>query len=173
VIEKREAVTIPGEEAMVGQMVLMKRKNPSSKIHPIWLGPFIISKVEGNNVLIKEIDSSKSIKVHISMLRKCNYDSDINDMVSPEELAAKDRQEFIVHSITDYNPATKLFRVHWQSSTTDEDTWEPIEHLSQRNVIVDALYKFLVDHPELLKQRKYKYIVNTYRNAFSEGGSRI
>jgi hypothetical protein len=90
---------------------------------------------------VQDLVSLKEEQVHVSLLKKFEYDP---DLVDPAEVARHDTREFLVEKILahrgSFDAKRKLmFQVRWQGYGPEHDTWEPWSEL--RNNV--ALHEYL------------------------------
>jgi len=151
-IKGKNANNVKAIKFNVGDYVLIDYPNrPPHKLSAIYRGPMkILGKIRDDIFECYDLVSNKSVRFHIDRLRTFNVGKDITEekMV---QLAAKDKDEYIVEQIVEYrgNPKGKRslleFRVRWQGYDDTEDTWLPYRNV--RDLI--ALDTFIVEHPEL------------------------
>ena len=106
-------------------------------------GPMKI--VHGANDTFKVLDliTEQIYSVHVSRLHKFDYDP---RYVDPEELALKEKKEFIIEEILDHsaeNPKDKYsfyFLIRWKGYSEDYDSWEPYSGL-KHTVQLEAYIK--------------------------------
>ena len=107
----------------------------------------IIDKIRDDMFKLNDLISNKDIQVHIDRLRLFKVPDDFQ----PSELiqlAAADKDEFIVESIIDHTGTTKRnlqFRVRWQGYDPSEDSWLSYNELKD-NIALDV---YSHEHPEL------------------------
>lgn len=133
----------------VGDYVLVTYPTrPPNKLSSLYRGPMIIiDKIRDDMFKLNDLISNKDIQVHIDRLRLFKVPDDFQ----PSELiqlAAADKDEFIVESIIDHTGTTKRnlqFRVRWQGYDPSEDSWLSYNELKD-NIALDV---YSHEHPEL------------------------
>ena len=133
----------------VGDNVMLKTKNlnlthqPSTKLFPLWLGPFEIkAKVSAVSYeLILPMHWRIHDVFHVNLLKPWS-DNGQGHPPSPFTYVAGQPLEYEVDHIVEHYPAIPLhkgmtakqlecvdFRVRWKHSGPQHDTWEPFSHL--------------------------------------------
>jgi hypothetical protein len=141
-----------GFEFKVGDYAMITYPTkPPHKLSPLYRGPCqIVAKVRDDIFSLKDLVSGKVINFHVDRLRLFNLSSATTDETLME-LAAADKDEFIVEMIVDHRGSIKKrskmeFRIRWQGFDESEDTW-----LLWREVKdLVALDIYIQDHAELL-----------------------
>ena len=144
----KNAVQVP---FVVGDFVLAtySRQSPH-KLAPIHRGPLqIIEKVGENIVQCQDIITGKVLEMHANRLLSFNFEGDpkLNEF---KELAASDKDEFVVESIIDHTGDPKKrsslqFRVRWLGFDESEDTWLPykaVKDLEALDFYISGLSEF-------------------------------
>jgi hypothetical protein len=157
--EKKDKVREIGgrvSEIKVGEYVLVTYPTrPPSKLSPIYRGPFIVvEKVRDDIYKCRDITSNKVLEFHVDRLRifKCSPD------VQPEELlelAAVDKEEFVVEEIVDHRGTGKSgdpleFRIRWAGWGPEDDTWEPYRQVKE----LEALDRYEQRFPNVLRYQR-------------------
>jgi hypothetical protein len=143
----------------VGSYVLLSYpERPPTKLHSAWRGPMIVTASKGNAYSVQDLVTLKIMEVDVTRLKAFKYEAggmeDIQQ--AAKNLAAKDRQEFVVEKIIEhYHPGPNAkkkyalskyeFFVRWAGYGPDEDSWIPWSEVKD----LQALDAYLVMHPEL------------------------
>ena len=115
-----------------------------TKLHTHWKGPMRVISNKGAEYLLLDLVQNKQISVHISRLKRFEYDP---LHVDPLAIAAKDYEEDEVEAILEHrgNPKRKSdmdFLVRWLGFDETEDLWLPWSSLRNNTV----LHQYLRDN---------------------------
>ena len=127
----------------------MGRKGPT-KLHSEWKGPMKVINHIGSTYTLLNLVNSKLEDHHITSLKKYIHDE---HNPTPLQVAAKDKEEFIVdHIVTHRTNDCKAikgweFKVRWVGYESQQDDWLPYKNLRQ-NVF---LHNYLRDKNMLTK----------------------
>jgi transposase InsO family protein len=134
---------------------------PASKLHPKWLGPYIIVEVlsDGNSLRVQHLHTMVVICVHITMV-KIFHDSHVKDLSNQDAeiflraFAALDSSDNVIQVITDHHvygsrskrcgdPNKVQFQISWVGG--GDLTWHDYHEVKD----TAALSVYLAAHPEL------------------------
>lgn len=106
-----------------------------------WLGPMRVVDRSSDEYTIQSLVDGSRLKRHVSSLKPFLYPDD----VVPEEVAARDRQEFLVEAIIDHEPSvptrtTGQFLVRWAGYDASHDTWESYTNLCDNEFFHDYCF---------------------------------
>ena len=112
-----------------------------SKLHTHWKGPMRVISNNGAEYLLLDLVQNKKISVHISRLKRFEYDP---IHVDPLAIAAKDYEEDEVELILEHrgNPKRKSdmdFLVRWLGYDETVDLWLPWSSLRTNTVLHQCL----------------------------------
>ena len=132
---------------------------PPDKLMTPYRGPLRVVSVEGNTYTLQNLVSMKHEKVHVSLLKKFEYDARFDD---PVEVARHDASEFLIEKIISHSGDFKdrvnnplLFRVRWAGYGPEDDTYEPWKHVKDTEQL----------HNYLREKKLAKHIPSKYRTA--------
>jgi len=112
---------------------MFKDPYKKNKWEPTWVGPFIVSGVDGNQYEITDLANNlKKHKVSSDMLKLIDGSSNVT---------AEER--FIVDHIVEHKQQNDkpVYRVRWKDYSADDDTWEPEEAFDDVATIRNYLEK--------------------------------
>ena len=115
-----------------------------SKLHTHWKGPMRVISNNGAEYLLLDLVQNKKISVHVSRLKRFEYDP---IHVDPLAIAAKDYEEDEVELILEHRGSPKRksdmdFLVRWLGYDETEDLWLPWSSLRTNTV----LHQYLRDN---------------------------
>jgi hypothetical protein len=104
------------------------------KLAPILQGPMkVIAQTadKPNEYIVGDIANGRTFRVHVGRLRYFYFDP---LKVRPDEVARRDRGEFLVEKIVGHvgnptKPGTMRFKVRWLGYTEQDDSWLPWKEL--------------------------------------------
>ena len=139
---------------------------PPSKIHPILEGPFRVVNFIGSTYTIQNIVTFKNKTVHISRLRKFEYDPNTTNL---EDVALRDIKEYHVENILQHqgNFKTKKFLkflVKWTGYDESENSWVSWHELRSN----EQLHQYLIRNGlqfEIPKEFRENYDAAVFRRA--------
>ena len=124
--------------------VILQPSNPPTRTKTPMEGHLQVIKYLGNShYLLKDLIFKKERKVHISRMKKYRFNS---AFTSPQGVAARDRDEFLVEAILDhrgnFNRKSELeVLVKWVGYETEYNEWIPWSNLRR----TDRLHTYLHD----------------------------
>ena len=125
----------------------IKTKRPSDKLDYKKLGPFPITQVisKTNYRLSLPITMKIHPVFHISLLEPAHPNADNQDRV---EVIPENEEEYEVEQILDTRKSTNgkiEYLIHWKGYGHNEDTWEPLKHLTHCQQLIQ---QFHLRHPD-------------------------
>lgn len=125
----------------------IKTKRPSQKLDHQKLGPFEIDKKTGPvNYRLKLPATMRKIHpvFHVSLLEPAPENAKLAENVEIEE---ETEQEYEVEKILEYKRVNgkPYYLIKWVGYDTSENTWEPIEHLTDCRRLVQQFHQELKD----------------------------
>lgn len=116
-------------------------QRPPVKTMTHYRGPMRVVHFTDSKYTVQDLVTLKEEKVHVSLLKKFEYDP---DLVDPAEVARHDTQEFLVEQILahrgNFERKSGLeFKVRWQGYGPEHDTWEPWSELRNNTALHDYL----------------------------------
>jgi transposase InsO family protein len=104
---------------------------PPDKLMTAYKGPFRVVSFVGSDYTLQNLVTMKHEHVHVSLLKKFEYDARFTD---PVEVARHDTSEFLVERIISHegdfkDKSTLKFRVRWAGYGPEDDTYEPWKHV--------------------------------------------
>jgi hypothetical protein len=133
----------------VGDYVLISPpERPLDKLSPKWLGPMVVVSVAGN---IYQCQDLRTLKVNAYHITRLKY-FELSENVDPLQVAALDRDEYIVEAIVEHRGPRKgkprnllEFKVRWQGYGPEEDLWLPYKEVKD----LEVLDEYAREHPQL------------------------
>jgi len=125
----------------VGQLVLAAPGATRAKLDSRWLGPYRVEAARRRSYTLRHLATDQQRVVDVSMLREYVDNPD----VTPAQVAARDKDTYIVESIRAHRGSIKKnyrrcrYLVHWEGYDEDQDTWEPYGNLHNNEVLMEYL----------------------------------
>ena len=97
--------------------------------------------IQDSKYTVQDLVTMKEEKVHVSLLKKFEYDP---DLVDPAEVARHDTNEYLVEKILAHRGSfdakrSLVFKVRWLGYGPEYDTWEPWSSLRNNTALHDYL----------------------------------
>ena len=117
---------------------------PPSKLHPILKGPLRVINHVGSIYSLQSLVDDTIEDYHISLLRPYLYDSNFTH--SPEDVANRDDQLWVVDSILEHSGdktkrSTLQFKVRWANHGPEDDKWLTFKNLLHNSILHEYLAK--------------------------------
>jgi hypothetical protein len=124
-----------------GYVLLTEPAGPEDKISYSKTGPWLVEKIKGNDVLLRNLVYDNTRHISITQLTPFVYDA---ELTNPYLEAYKDRQEFRVQEVLDIENVdgerSKInVKIRWAGYGPEEDSWIPWKNIRE-NV---QLHKYL------------------------------
>jgi hypothetical protein len=106
-------------------------QRPPIKTMTPYRGPMRVILCHDSTYLIQDLVTQKTEQVHVSLLKKFEYDP---TLVDPVEVAMHDTKEYVVESILGHtgsfdDKSTLKFQVRWKGYGPQDDTFEPWDNV--------------------------------------------